>query len=117
MKNILSILLLIPTLVFVYPLKASNASRTENMTFQAALRSQILALIEVPEFIHENNSRNDYKAVVCIRPDGRIVPESSLCSNAELKTYVEEELGRIRLKQNVPQEDTRIFLIIRFKVF
>jgi hypothetical protein len=117
MKTLIAFLLL-PFSAFCHPAeRVSGTLPAETNAFQSALRSQITELVDVPDFIHENDLRNDYKAVVCIKPDGSIFPESSNCINAELKSYVEEELRRIRLRQNVPPEDTRIFLIIRFKVF
>ncbi len=110
------ILLILSALAFCSPEAAGAGRHSENQSVQSALRSQIASRIEVPDFIHENNTRNDYKAVVRIRPDGRILTESSQCANAELKSYVETELRRLRLEQELPSEDTRIVLIIRFKV-
>ena len=79
-----------------------------------SLRREITSQISCPEFVTENSETNTVMAVVSVTEEGKVILYDINSANPQLKTYVENLLKEMKIKNPVSVD--KFVLVVKFAV-
>lgn len=85
-----------------------------NSAAKEKIRREISSQIICPQFVTANSELNDVKAIVQVTENGKVNVLEINSGNQQLKDYVINELGKMKIKN--PATTDQFVLVIKFRV-